>query len=385
MRKGQVIIFFSVFLSIYGLVNYYIFIRGFQGLEYHSEWRLSYALIFLFVATSYFVGRFLEKRYLSVLSDVFMWIGSFWFAFILYFLLSVIAIDIARLLNIAFGFLPVAGSQEWASLKFFVFVATVILTFLIVFVAYLNAKNIRVKRLDLAINKSNAFASELTIAVASDIHLGTIINRRGTKRIVEILNSLNADIVLLPGDIVDGDVEPVIKQNLGEVLRTIKSKYGIFGITGNHEYIGGVEPAVKYISDHGIRVLRDERIEVAGLTIIGREDRSATGFAGKKRKSIEELAEGVDRAKPIILMDHQPFKLDEAVSIGTDLQLSGHTHHGQLWPLNFITNKVYELSWGYLKKGNTHIYVSCGAGSWGPPTRLGNTPEIMLIRLRFTA
>ena len=116
------------------------------------------------------------------------------------------------------------------------------------------------------------------------------------------------------------------------------------------------------------------------MTIIGREDRSA----GKKRKSIQGLAEGMYSTTPLIVMDHQPFKLEEVVNAGADLQLSGHTHHGQLWPLNFITKKVYELSWGYLKKGNTHIYVSCGAGSWGPPVRLGNTPEIMQIKLIFT-
>ena len=91
----------------------------------------------------------------------------------------------------------------------------------------------------------------------------------------------------------------------------------------------------------------------------------------------------VDKACPVILMDHQPFRLDEAARNGIDLQLSGHTHHGQMWPFNFITKKMYELSWGYLKKENTHIYVSCGVGTWGPPVRIGNRPEIVNVRLRF--
>ena len=92
---------------------------------------------------------------------------------------------------------------------------------------------------------------------------------------------------------------------------------------------------------------------------------------------------GVDKSLPIILMDHQPFKLDEAVRNGVDVQLSGHTHHGQLWPFHFITKKVYELSWGYKLKGNTHVYVSSGVGTWGPPVRTGNRPEIVHLRLRF--
>lgn len=378
MKKNQIIIFFTVFLTLYGSVNYYIFIRGFQGLEHLPEWRLGYTILFLFISFSFFIGRFLEKKFLSVLSDIFIWIGSFWFAFVLYFFLSVVAFDLLRLADLFVHFLPVG--ETYISLKFYLMLTDIGVIGLICLIGFLNARNIRIRQLVLEIAKKNQIAKELTIVVASDIHLGTIINRPWTKRIVEKINSLNADLVLLPGDIVDGDVEPVIKLNLGEVLRTIRSKYGVYGITGNHEYIGGVEPAVKYISEHGIRVLRDEQIEVAGMTIIGREDRSA----GKKRKSIQELAEGIDSTTPLIVMEHQPFKLEEAVNVGADLQLSGHTHHGQVWPLNLITKKVYELSWGYLKKGNTHIYVSCGAGSWGPPVRLGNTPEIMQIKLIFT-
>ena len=381
MPKKQIIIFFSVFFSLYGLVNYYIFIRGFQALQYYPDFRPIYIVLFLLIALSYIIGRFLERRYLSLLSDIFIWIGSFWFAFILYFLIGIILLDLTRLANYFFVFLPPAQSPEYIRLKFFTLVFIKAATFFVVLAGYINARSLRIKTLHLVIDKKNDFASELNIAVASDIHLGTIINRSWTKKIVEKINSLDADIVLLPGDIVDGDVEPVIKLNLGEVLRTIKSKYGIFGITGNHEYIGGVGPAVKYISEHGVSELRDERIDIAGITIIGREDRSA----GKNRMSISELAEGIDPSKPLIVMDHQPFKLDEAVSIGADLQLSGHTHHGQLWPLNFITKKVYELSFGYIQKGKTHVYVSCGAGLWGPPVRLGSRPEIVQIILKFLA
>jgi len=119
------------------------------------------------------------------------------------------------------------------------------------------------------------------------------------------------------------------------------------------------------------------------FTIVGREDRSYNRGSARRRKSLEELMKGVDRSLPVILMDHQPFALEEAVSHSVDLQLSGHTHHGQLWPFNFITKRVYELSWGYLKKGATHIYVSCGVGTWGPPVRTGNRPEIVNIKLSF--
>ncbi len=249
---------------------------------------------------------------------------------------------------------------------------------------YYNAKNPRLKTLEIHIPKSADSLRTLDVAVASDIHLGTIIGNGRLKRIVDKINSLHADLVLFPGDIVDEDLAPVIQQNLGETLRTIKAKYGVFAVTGNHEYIGGVEDACKYLTDHGIRVLRDEVVTVDGsITLVGREDRSSSQFAGKKRKPLMELMANVDKRFPIILMDHQPIGLNEAVDAGVDLQLSGHTHHGQIWPFNWITEAIYEVSWGYKKKNQTQFYVSSGVGTWGPPVRLGNTPEIINLRITF--
>jgi len=118
------------------------------------------------------------------------------------------------------------------------------------------------------------------------------------------------------------------------------------------------------------------------FVLAGREDRQRQSMTGKSRKPIAEILAGMDKEYPIILLDHQPFKLDESVQAGVDLQISGHTHHGQFWPLNLFTNAIYELSWGYEKRGNTSFYVSNGYGTWGPPVRIGNRPEIILIRLK---
>ena len=202
------------------------------------------------------------------------------------------------------------------------------------------------------------------------------------ERFTSTLAEENPDLVLLPGDVFDEDIGPVIKENLGETLRTIKSKHGVIAITGNHEYIGGEEAACRYLRDHGITVLRDSSIRIDGLcTVVGREDISIRQFAGKQRKSLDDLMKDVDTSLPIILLDHQPFHLEEAEDHGVDLQLSGHTHHGQLWPFNYVSSRIFEVSWGYKKKGNTHVYVSCGVGTWGPPVRTGNTPEIVNVKL----
>jgi predicted MPP superfamily phosphohydrolase len=220
--------------------------------------------------------------------------------------------------------------------------------------------------------------------MASDIHLGTIIARRKANRLVETINSLKPDIILFAGDVVDEDLAPVIKNNLGANLLQLKARLGVYAITGNHEYIGGAEPAIKYLTEHGVTMIRDTAIFIdQRFWLAGRDDRDKPRFSGKPRKELAEVLASVDHSYPLILMDHQPFNLEKSVEQGVDLQLSGHTHHGQLWPFNYITSAIYEVSSGYKKIGNTNIFVSNGYGTWGPPVRLGNRPEIVQIKLTF--
>ncbi len=380
MKKSSFVIFFSVVFTVYGLVNLYIYVTGLAAVP--AGYYLIYTSAFLFLSLSYIAGRFLERKFLNRFSALIVWIGSFWLAAMVYFLIAAALIDIIRLFNLFFSFLPVSASG--GDFKLILFALILVLVAILVASGYINAKYPAIRRLELNIPKAANGLKQIRIAAASDIHLGTIISRERLKMIVEKINSLNADVVLLPGDVVDEDIGPVIKQNLGELLRDIRSKYGAYAVTGNHEYIGGVEPAVKYLSEHGITELRDNYIKLAdSFYLIGREDRAGKQFAGTLRKPLSKIMEGIDKSLPLLLMDHQPVKLQEAVDNGIDLQLSGHTHHGQLWPFNFITKKIYELSTGYLKKGNTHFYVSSGAGTWGPPVRTGNRPEILEFILWF--
>lgn len=143
-----------------------------------------------------------------------------------------------------------------------------------------------------------------------------------------------------------------------------------------------MERAKSYLMEHGITILQDEVIEVAWITIIGRDDISATRF-GRHRADLAELAHSLDKKKPLILLDHQPKKLAEAQKNGIDIQFSGHTHNGQLWPLNLIVAKLFELPMGYKKKGQTHIFVSAGVGTWGPPVRTNARPDILFVTVEF--
>jgi hypothetical protein len=199
------------------------------------------------------------------------------------------------------------------------------------------------------------------------------------------VNALDPDIVLLPGDIVDESVTAREEEAMTEVFQKLRAPLGVYSVPGNHEYYGGLERNLAYLRKWGVRVLEDEAEEVAGsFYLIGRKDPSSLE-RGQTRMPIGEIMNraGVDRTRPLILMDHQPVRLGEAAEAGIDLQLSGHTHAGQLFPLNLVNRLIYEQNWGGLRKGRTQYYVSCGVGTWGPPVRTGSIPEILRIKLSF--
>ncbi len=382
MRKISFAIFFTVALSVYALINFYIFLRGWELLSWHPDLRPFILAFGIFFAAAFVAGRILERASLTWLSTSLVWIGSFWLAAMTYFLLIALTVDVARLSNYILPWFPPFLTLHPAQSKDVLALVVAAVVIATVLLGHLNAITPKIRTLNLSVGKPSATAKTLNIVAASDIHLGTIIGKSRLKRIIALINSLDADLVLLPGDVFDEDIGPVIKENLGETLKTIRSKNGVIAITGNHEYIGGEEAACRYLTDHGIIVLRDTSLKIDGLcTVVGREDISSRQFGGKQRKSLDELMSNVDARLPVILLDHQPFHLEDAERHDVDLQISGHTHHGQLWPFNYISERIFEVSWGYKRKGKTHIYVSCGVGTWGPPVRTGNTPEIVNIRL----
>lgn len=383
MKSYQFLIFFSIVLLIYSLVNYYIFSRGMQALPQGTSIKSWYPWIFLFLSASYVIGRFLERVWISPVSSFFSFVGSFWLAFMIYLLMAVLVIDLIRLILYFFP-QPAILADNYVQVKKYLFLVITGIAGIVVLAGHINALNPRIKRIDIHINKKAGQMKTLHIAAASDIHMGTLVGPRRTAKLVQMLNDRHADVILLAGDIVDEDLAPVIHNDLGRSLVKLSAPLGVFAITGNHEYIGGAEAAVKYLQDHGIKMLRDTSILISNsFYLAGRNDRDSKRFSKKERKSIEEVLEGVDLSLPVIMMDHQPFNLQQVADAGVDFQLSGHTHHGQLWPFNYITTAMYEVSWGFKKKGNSNFYVSSGYGGWGPPVRTGNRPEILDIYITF--
>ncbi|TAL81621.1 MAG: metallophosphoesterase, partial [Bacteroidetes bacterium] len=250
---------------------------------------------------------------------------------------------------------------------------------------FINAIIPVVKEYNITINKSAGETKTFRIAAVSDIHLGSVIRKRSIKKLSTMLKEMNPDIVLLLGDIVDGEIGPVLRGDLLRYFTIPKCKDGLYAITGNHEFIGGAGRTIPYIESKGIKVLKDEIVTIeGGIQLIGRIDRDSYRFYRKERLPLEELVKQADTSKPVILLDHQPFHLNETAKYGIDLQLSGHTHNGQMWPLNYLTSKIYELSYGYLKKGNTQFIVSSGYGLWGPRVRSGSRSEVLLINIKFS-
>ncbi|MEI7498873.1 MAG: metallophosphoesterase [Bacteroidota bacterium] len=384
MKTGAFIIFLTIVLVIYGLVNSYIFIRGLQAIPVGSSWRPWYIACFWLLSSTFVLARILERAFPCDFTEIITWIGSFWLAFMMYLILIALFIDFARVVNHFFNIFPRSFYVDYQQTKLILLFTAITVVAIVVAGGFINARTPRIRNLELHVRKVVAGEKSLNIVMASDIHMGTIIAKRKANRLVATINSLKPDIVLFAGDMVDENLAPVIKNNLGANLNQIGAKLGVYAITGNHEFIGGAEPAVKYLREHGVEVLRDSAMLIdKRFYLVGREDRDKARFTGKKRKELSELMQNVDLSYPVILLDHQPFDLKKANLQGVDLQLSGHTHYGQLWPFNYITNVVYELSYGYMQIGQTHFYVSSGFGTWGPPVRLGNRPEIVQIKLIF--
>ncbi|MDN3295948.1 metallophosphoesterase [Streptomyces ficellus] len=235
----------------------------------------------------------------------------------------------------------------------------------------------RVKRVTVPLAKLGRAAHGYRIAVVSDIHLGPILGRAHTQRIVDAINAAQPDLVAVVGDLVDGTVE-----NLGpaaEPLARLRARDGSFFVTGNHEYFSGAAEWVDHVRELGLRPLRNERVEIAGFDLAGVNDVAGENY-GDGPDFTAALGDR-DRTRAAVLLAHQPVMIHDAVRHGVDLQLSGHTHGGQLWPGNHLAELANPTVAGLERYGDTQLYVSRGAGAWGPPVRVGAPSDITLVEL----
>ncbi len=374
---GALIVFFSIYLA----VNYYVGFRFFQSVQnliepYSSFYWAGYAIL----AISLFVARLGKRFFPGYINDLFSLAGNYWLAAIYYSFLIWAIVD---LLHFLIDFISPTRTIKYPTF----FWGFGILSLVIILLIYgtWNARHPRIVHYDISIKKTVHGLPKLHAVMVSDIHLGLVIDNDRLWAMVNSINELDPDIVFLAGDTIDEDVKLFLSQKMPEVIGKLRSKYGVYAVLGNHEYIGGnSELAIDYLRKAGVNVLVDEYIKInSQFYVVGRDDRMAGNMTGKHRLELSSVMEGIDHSLPIILLDHQPHNLEEGQRNGVDLQLSGHTHNGQFFPNNLLARHIFEHSWGYLKKGEYQVIVSSGYGTWGPPIRIGNYSEIIDLNISF--
>ncbi|MDX3094087.1 metallophosphoesterase [Streptomyces sp. ME19-03-3] len=235
----------------------------------------------------------------------------------------------------------------------------------------------RLKYVTVPLAKLPASADGYRIAVVSDIHLGPILGRAHTQRIVDTINGARPDLVTIVGDLVDGSVSEL--GAAAEPLAQLRARDGSYFVTGNHEYFSGAASWIDFVRELGVHPLENARTELAGFDLAGVNDISGAdhGHAPDHTKALGDR----DTARAVVLLAHQPVMIHEAVRHHVDLQLSGHTHGGQLWPGNYIAELANPTVAGLETYGDTQLYVTRGAGAWGPPVRVGAPSDITIVTL----
>ncbi len=376
-------LFLLIVFVPYLLLNFYVGARLWQYIFSYwlPGWGRVFWLAFALLALTPLAARFKTLPVTTQVRDFLAFSGDYWLAALYYFVLVWLATDIGRFLARKLGLLQAGAGKPLV-------VGLTVAALVLAIVAYgaWNARNPRVATYEVTIDKPAGGLSELHVVMVSDIHLGPVVNYARLEGLMALIDARRPDLVLLAGDVIDENVSYFVERKMAEPFRRLTPRYGVWSVLGNHEYLSGkVEEVTARLGEAGIKVLRDEYVRVDdSFYIVGRDDRRRAQFGGQGRKALADLMAGVDRRLPIILMDHQPFDLDEAAGQGVDLQLSGHTHVGQMYPNNFVTARVFEDDWGYLRKGAYQVIVSSGFGTWGPPIRVGNTPEIVDITIKFT-
>ena len=317
---------------------------------------------FLLWFASFFVGFFITERVPVKVATVFYEVGNTWLIAFLYLFLLFLVADLAALCHL----LPKTFLKDSG-----VGLSTVVgLVTLVMALGGLQYHHKQRETLQLTTHKP--LEQPLTIVLASDLHIGYHNRKTELARWVDMINAEKPDLVLIGGDIIDRSLRPVVEGRYAEEFRRIQAP--VYTVLGNHEYFSNVDQSERFFREAGITLLKDSVAHFKGVDIIGRNDRMA-----RRRASVKDLAAGLHGFT--ILLDHQPYHLEDAERAAIDFQFSGHTHRAQVWPISWITDAVYEKSWGHHQRGHTHYYISSGLGIWGPKIRVGTQSEYLVLTL----
>ena len=325
-------------------------------------------------------------------------IGNYWLGVLLYVLLAVVIADLLRLLFC--HVLPFKHIFVTTQMHRFAGCLCVLVILIASVWGVINARIIHVTPYEVTVSKAVENMDEMKIVLVADLHLGYNIGEKQMRQMVERINEQNADLVVIAGDIFDNEWEAVNEPAaLAGTLRGIRSKYGVYACYGNHDIEEPVlagftfrqnekkesDPCMdEFLKNANITLLHDEGTLIDGkFYLYGRADAHRPGRGIEKRKTPDEITAGMDKDRPIIVLDHQPKELQALADAGVDLDLCGHTHNGQMFPGNLMIKLMWENACGYLQKGQMHNIVTSGVGLFGPDMRVGTMAEICPITIHF--
>ncbi len=368
---------FAIFV-FYGGMHVYAFLRARSGLGFGIGAGVALAAFMLAMTFAPFVIRLLERYGYELSARVLSYLAYFWMAALFLFFCASICLDIAsfisRIISLTMhrGFVTLVP----ANASFFISLG---LSLAICVYGYFSALDIRTERLRIETPKLPPNISKLTIVQISDVHLGLIVRCQRLKKIVALVKGEKPDIFVSTGDLVDAQINQMT--GMAELLSEVKAPYGNYAITGNHEFFAGLDQALAFTKKCGFTMLRGQAVSDGPITIAGVDDRSGVRMGLVKPVPEKELLEKLPRNKFTLFLKHQPL-IDPGTTGLFDLQLSGHTHKGQIYPFTLASEIVYPLNAGrYDLPGGSILYVSRGTGTWGPPIRFLAPPQITVIEL----
>ncbi len=380
------VLFLLIVFTILGGVHYYLQRRFLGALPFlANRSRRIVQLIFALLAISFPAARLLGRfTWPNALVEAADWFAAIWLGMALYFFISALFEHLLEFLLVKTGTMPgvvwlMKGRQRLVALCLVVGSGLALSG-----VAMQRARQpAEITKLEIPLPRLPSRLDGFQIAHLTDLHMGMMIHAQRLTELVEQVNALKPDVVVITGDLVDEDASYL--QDLIEPLRSFRARYGVLAVSGNHDFYAGIEDVVRYARAGGVGFLRNESVLVAGgIRFWGLDDRAMRRLSSTKQVTMEQLFSQQPSSGDHIdvLLYHQPLDFEKAHHYGIDLMLSGHTHGGQTWPIQHISNLIYPRNAGLYQIGNSYLYVSRGTGTWGPPMRLGAPPEIALIKLR---
>lgn len=366
------ILFLLTFLFVYGGIHVYSFMRMQRAFHFSTGTEIILAGLFFLLGLAPIMVRIAENRQMESLAGLIAYAGFLWMGFIfLFFILNLSFNFIALLIRLFPGGAGLAISHK------ITFGLAVFISLALVVYGFIDASRLRTKHLEIntPLLPNN---SKIRLAQISDVHVGLIVREKKLKAILDEVKKASPDILISTGDLLDSELDNVLP--LADLFGEIQPKFGKYAVTGNHEYYAGIDRSLEFTRRAGFEVLRDEVREVAGIIIVGVDD-----ITGRRNVVIQENARKtktmpeVKNDRFVLLLKHQPYVNE---SDNFNLQISGHTHGGQIFPFRLITGLFFKNNYGYFELAkNKFIYVNRGAGTWGPPIRVFAPPEITVIDL----